>query len=82
MAEPGSLEDRIREDDRRRRDENQMREIRRRALDAIRRLAPQDTIPSASPEYTPGIYFEDIDILLARRQKNRNRKAQGGGGFA
>jgi len=47
-----------------------MRELRRQALDAIRRLGgeppPQ---PEAAEEITPGIYFEDVGILLARNKR-------------
>ena len=62
--------------------EDELRAARRKALDAIRRSAPKDSSASVSPEIRPGIYFEDIDILLARRQKNRRKKSQGGGELA
>jgi hypothetical protein len=50
-----------------------MRLLRRQALEGLRRLGgeppPQ---PSVGEEITPGIYLEDVGILLAR---NRHRKS-------
>ena len=75
MPEPDIWSD-IREIEARSRQEAQMREMRRRALEGMRRLgAPQDSTPSVSPEIRPGIYWEDIGVMMAamRRKKRKNR---------
>lgn len=61
-------------------EEDILRKVRRDALRGLIRLgAPPDSTPSVSPEIVPGIYWDDIDILLARRQQNRRpRRVYGG----
>ena len=49
--------------------------LRQAEQERSKRLKPE---PSVSPEITPGIYWEDIDILLAQRQKNRRKKPSEG----
>jgi hypothetical protein len=62
--------------------DDELRKAKRQALEGMRRLNPKKPEPSVSPEITPGIYWEDIDVLLAQRQKNRRKKPQGGGEYA
>lgn len=58
-------------------EDDMLRDVRRKALEGIRRLSPQEPLPQASDEITPGIRLQDIGVQLAKaRRPKRKRRSE------